>query len=379
MAAPASCISQPWASLVVGDVDSSADTAFTRILSLGAAPLRKPTAALADLLLDLQDTLHADLLAIVDSCVDFLCSSKREDTILVHCHAGQSRSVAACVASLMILGRLRLHDAFALVSASRPGARPNPSFVAQLRILDHLVRGEPCSLNGFKGGQTAAVARALRAWWELEIRMSSAHIAWLDTSPHAWDGDVNDAIGAISSLDVALLRGQAEQAVTASVEGKAPVLRVEELLQPPSEETCARLRRYCCGRCNTVLFSDANVVARHECDSAGDSSCSLVLVEPPQSSESDRTPPAAKKGALSQRESARAMARICFSGLPRLAAEDGGPLLVETTSGRLVCATCDAKVGSWDWSGRGGLACSCGEPVPGPALSVVRSRLVVRG
>ena len=55
--------------------------------------------------------------------------------MLVHCFAGQSRSVALVLAYLVMERGLRLEDALALVRKARPGACPNAGFMRQLGAL----------------------------------------------------------------------------------------------------------------------------------------------------------------------------------------------------------------------------------------------------
>lgn len=53
--------------------------------------------------------------------------------VLVHCYAGQSRSIAFAMAYLIGVRRCSLADAWARVKAVRPSAHPNSGFVAQLQ------------------------------------------------------------------------------------------------------------------------------------------------------------------------------------------------------------------------------------------------------
>ena len=57
---------------------------------------------------------------------------RRKGGVLVHCYAGQSRSVALVLAYLCSALRMQLPDAYKLVLSARPSARPNS--------------GVPCSL-----------------------------------------------------------------------------------------------------------------------------------------------------------------------------------------------------------------------------------------
>ncbi len=50
---------------------------------------------------------------------------RRKGGVLVHCYAGQSRSVALVLAYLCSALRMQLSDAYKLVLSARPSARPN--------------------------------------------------------------------------------------------------------------------------------------------------------------------------------------------------------------------------------------------------------------
>lgn len=50
---------------------------------------------------------------------------KNQETVLVHCHAGQSRSVAISVAALSVYEDIPYGGAYQLVEEARPQANPN--------------------------------------------------------------------------------------------------------------------------------------------------------------------------------------------------------------------------------------------------------------
>ena len=62
--------------------------------------------------------------------------------MLVHCYAGQSRSVALVLAYLCSALRMQLSDAYQLVLSTRPSARPNsgvlsplPTIISQIQAI----------------------------------------------------------------------------------------------------------------------------------------------------------------------------------------------------------------------------------------------------
>ena len=74
----------------------------------------------------LQQTLETAL-AFLDRC------EQRGVPVLVHCNAGISRSVSVCVAFLMRKYSIGYDEALATIRVTRPSAKPNAGFEAQLR------------------------------------------------------------------------------------------------------------------------------------------------------------------------------------------------------------------------------------------------------
>ncbi|CAE8649621.1 unnamed protein product, partial [Polarella glacialis] len=94
---------------------------------------------------DIEDHPHADLLQIIPSAIRAIDkvmkgrSKKESDArtgVLVHCASGMSRSVAVCIAWLMLRCKMSLDDAHEMVKAGRPVARPNFGFMQSLRLLE---------------------------------------------------------------------------------------------------------------------------------------------------------------------------------------------------------------------------------------------------
>ncbi|CAI7809091.1 unnamed protein product [Closterium sp. NIES-54] len=88
------------------------------------------------LTVDLLDMDDADLLAVLPSCLAFVEESVScGEKVLVHCHAGVSRSAAVVTAHLMKLHRSTAEDALRLLQSKHPLACPNTGFLHQLRIF----------------------------------------------------------------------------------------------------------------------------------------------------------------------------------------------------------------------------------------------------
>ncbi|PVV04312.1 hypothetical protein BB560_001184, partial [Smittium megazygosporum] len=65
-------------------------------------------------------------------------SIKNKENILIHCAAGQSRSVTILAAFLMKSRGLSRVDALNFIRASRPQIKPNDGFIAQLDLYQKL-------------------------------------------------------------------------------------------------------------------------------------------------------------------------------------------------------------------------------------------------
>ena len=352
------CISHPFV-LAIGDVYAAGDSSFHHVISIGVRPLRESSAC-RHTFVELDDTVDGDLLGVVDRCVAAFLDVSKGEHVLIHCHAGQSRSVGMCVAFLLVATRMRVGPITSLLLRSRRKASPNPSFRAQLRLLDALLHGEPSPLTGFTGGSSAAVVSTLRTWWSVlacpvssTLPFSHRPLPWLDTISEESD-----------EVELLHLRSQVEKLLE-----DAPHLL--ECL--PSVDTMLTRRgggqQYCCGRCNSVLFTDGNVTAVHRGSGAATQgvvargeelrSCSLISVEPPASvvencsgSEIDR------------------LSNI----LPTMTPDPADPPPSHRVSGHLLCPRCRAKVGGWNWAG---VLCACGIGLR-PAIFAVLSRIIVR-
>jgi protein-tyrosine phosphatase len=84
-----------------------------------------------------EDTPTYDIRLDVVKAVKFIQDGvKNGERVLVHCHAGVSRSVTVVLAYLMISRDCNLSTALKVVTSARPIARPNPGFMAHLRATD---------------------------------------------------------------------------------------------------------------------------------------------------------------------------------------------------------------------------------------------------
>ncbi|CAL5220799.1 g2872 [Coccomyxa viridis] len=78
------------------------------------------------------DDVDEDIARFFHQAACFIARGRRKGGVLVHCYAGQSRSVALVLAYLCSALRMQLPDAYKLVLSARPSARPNSGFMRQL-------------------------------------------------------------------------------------------------------------------------------------------------------------------------------------------------------------------------------------------------------
>ena len=118
---------------------------FTHILKLFAddptrAGWRHRHPGVKYLVIDAEDVPSYPLHRHFAECLRFIQGGIRSGgQILVHCHAGVSRSATIVLLHLMINRGLSLPDAWAILKARRPVANPNPGFWARLEQINQRI------------------------------------------------------------------------------------------------------------------------------------------------------------------------------------------------------------------------------------------------
>jgi len=75
-----------------------------------------------------------------DGAADFIARALKEGTgVLVHCHAGISRSTSCLLAYLMKYENVGLDSGIGMCRKKRPIINPNPGFMRQLRDYERKV------------------------------------------------------------------------------------------------------------------------------------------------------------------------------------------------------------------------------------------------
>ncbi|XP_044614176.1 dual specificity protein phosphatase 12 isoform X1 [Equus asinus] len=81
------------------------------------------------------DKPETDLLSHLDRCVAFIGQARAEGrAVLVHCHAGVSRSVAVVTAFMMKIDQLTFEKAYENLQTIKPDAKMNEGFEWQLKL-----------------------------------------------------------------------------------------------------------------------------------------------------------------------------------------------------------------------------------------------------
>ena len=103
----------------------------------------------------MDDDPFENLAAVLPRATSFLAERlAADDSVLVHCFLGQNRSVAVCVAYMMMDGGLSLLDAVERVAAARGRILGSGSFQLQLARLGTEIQRET-SQNDIPVGHTS--------------------------------------------------------------------------------------------------------------------------------------------------------------------------------------------------------------------------------
>lgn len=83
--------------------------------------------------LPIEDTIHQPLIPFLPACMEFISSSLAEGrNVLIHCHAGVSRSAPVTIAWIMLTQHLNFDEAVELVHSKCPMVAPNGRFRSEL-------------------------------------------------------------------------------------------------------------------------------------------------------------------------------------------------------------------------------------------------------
>lgn len=113
--------------------ETLAEAGITAVLNVSSSCPNLFEEELLYLRLNVEDSLAADIRACFPQAIAFIDSVKQTGgRVLVHCHAGISRSATICLAYLIHAQRVRLDEAFDFVKRRRQVISPNLAFMGQL-------------------------------------------------------------------------------------------------------------------------------------------------------------------------------------------------------------------------------------------------------
>ncbi|KAM3130372.1 hypothetical protein pb186bvf_017575 [Paramecium bursaria] len=82
-----------------------------------------------------------------DEAFEFIDQNRKKTNVLVHCHAGVSRSATLLIAYMMQKYQITLNQAFQKVQRERRIINPNPGFMRQLKTLESKLFTRPSSVQ----------------------------------------------------------------------------------------------------------------------------------------------------------------------------------------------------------------------------------------
>ncbi|XP_051855116.1 dual specificity protein phosphatase 12 [Antechinus flavipes] len=111
------------------------EAGVTAVLTVDTEEPAGDTEGLQTLFISARDEPETDLLSQLDRCVAFIGRARAAGAaVLVHCHAGISRSVAVMTAYLMKTEQLSFEDAYGSLQTIKPEAKMNEGFEWQLKL-----------------------------------------------------------------------------------------------------------------------------------------------------------------------------------------------------------------------------------------------------
>lgn len=111
------------------------EVGITHIVSMIGEPTEKAP-SVEYMILKTADHPHQEMLSSILEVHNLITKLPNDSKVLVHCHAGVSRSATVVMGHLMLADELLSYDAvFALLKIKRPIVEPNPGFEKQLRQL----------------------------------------------------------------------------------------------------------------------------------------------------------------------------------------------------------------------------------------------------
>ncbi|KAL2102222.1 hypothetical protein ACEWY4_001390 [Coilia grayii] len=109
---------------------------ITHVLTVDSEQVPLPTQFITKYVRALDDS-STDLLSKLDECIQFIDAGKQpSSSVVVHCHAGQSRSAAVVTGYLMKSHNIPLEEAKSKLIQIKPDVKINENFLDQLALYE---------------------------------------------------------------------------------------------------------------------------------------------------------------------------------------------------------------------------------------------------
>ncbi|XP_076153387.1 dual specificity protein phosphatase 12 [Alosa pseudoharengus] len=119
------------------DLTKLSSQGITHVLTVDSEQVALPSSQFITKYVRALDDSTTDLLSKFDECVQFIDVGKEPScSVLVHCHAGQSRSAAVVTAYLMKTHKITLEQAQSKLIQVKPDVKINENFLDQLTLFE---------------------------------------------------------------------------------------------------------------------------------------------------------------------------------------------------------------------------------------------------
>ena len=291
------------------------------------------------------DEAETDLLSRLPECIDFVVRGVAAGGILIHCHAGISRSATVLMAYVMATEQLDCPSAFRRIKSIYRPAKPNAGFVAQLKLF-----------------------------WSMGCRLDPENPEYrLYRLRHLTEGVT---AAAAARLDTA-------SSSTAGTSGRAHgVVGADPSMEPVPGHMDIR-----CRKCRRLLARDTQLLYhspgqgqlsftwhRRDGPSSTTNSTPTTTTTTPTTTTTTKTTTTAAATAATAAAVAAVAAVTSSSSCSSLFLEPiswMSEVMDGSLAGKITCPKCSGRLGSFDWAGT---QCSCGAWIT-PAFQIPKRRV----
>ena len=332
-----------------------------------------PEEGISYLIKAIQDTPDQKIFHMFSSCCEFIEKARRRGrVVLIHCHAGLSRSVTFAAAYLMAKTKCTLQEALDSIKERIPDAQPNPGFISQLQRLevylantlparkaspaitqetppgmptcsssDHPTANVPISSSSTTSSSSSSTTSTTSSTTTSEPSLSSPSTSTTESSD-----ETN------SSIEPSIETGSSSESNVQTT--SIPVgSSTSHDLSGSSEGTLipvVQTQRYRCRQCRFGLFGVEDII-EHADENGYTFTKSRIKLSKDQS------------------RSIHKCNNYFIDQLPWMSAAPMNSLV--EVEGKLHCPKCAYRLGSWAWNGA---QCSCGYWAT-PAIQIIKTRI----